>query len=253
MKNYSSIFLLVLLLVTSFSTTTVFATSQLVVNTADSGTGSLRAAVLASSPNDSILFSPSINGDAILLTSQLDINKPLVIIGNGVQNTILDGINGTNFRLLSITAPCTISNVRFQNGGVDVSGTTNTSLWGGAVNYNYASGDTLKISHCRFEDNKAYLGGAIRVQEGTIELSFCSFSGNESFKFGGAINTRSSSVTTSFIRNCIFYQNSTADRGGAIYAESGNNLAIIYSNFVQNNSGTTGGGFDRGGGVHNIT
>ncbi len=232
---------------------TSFGTTFTVSSANDSGVGSLREQILSASAGDTITFSSSINGQAILLNSQISLNKELVIQGNGVQQTILDGSNGINFRLLSFSAPCIISGIKFQNGGGDVTGVTNTGLWGGAVNYNFGGSGELEINDCKFVDNKAYLGGAIRVQEGSISISKTSFVGNESFKFGGAINTRNSGTVSSTITNCIFYQNATSERGGAIYSETGNNLTIANSTFVENSSGKDGGGLCGAGSVNTVT
>src|SRR6516165_5357296 len=53
-----------------------------VMNTNDSGAGSLRAEIAAANPGDTINFAPSLNGQTINLTSgQLVINKNLTVQG----------------------------------------------------------------------------------------------------------------------------------------------------------------------------
>src|SRR3981081_2580491 len=61
-----------------------FATNYTVTNTADSGPGSLRAAISAAASGDKINFAPTLNGQTITLTSgELLINKNLSIQGPG--------------------------------------------------------------------------------------------------------------------------------------------------------------------------
>lgn len=244
-KKITSAFLFVFCFISYFSTT-VSATTYTVYNTNDSDVLSLRERISSASPNDTITFAPLINGDTIMLTSQLIIDKPLVIIGNGIDSTIIDGSFNDNFRLLNITFSCKITGITFQNGGGDVSGTTNTNLWGGAIYFNN-SGEVLTVNNCLFKENKAYLGGAIRIQEGGMEIISSSFKNNESFKFGGAINTRNTTTKFQSIDNSLFEANATGDGGGAIFQETGSELTIRNCTFVKNASNTTGGGVKRAG------
>ena len=60
------------------------ASTLLVTNTGNAGTGSLRQTVLDAAPGDTIRFDPAIDGDTIKLTSgQILLNKNMVITGNG--------------------------------------------------------------------------------------------------------------------------------------------------------------------------
>src|SRR6516162_8242272 len=55
-----------------------------VTSTADSGPGTLRADIAAAQPGDTIVFSPSLAGQTITLTSgELVVNKSLTIQGPG--------------------------------------------------------------------------------------------------------------------------------------------------------------------------
>jgi hypothetical protein len=55
-----------------------------VLNILDSGAGSLRAAIAAANPSDTIVFAPSLNGQTITLTGgELIIQHSLTIAGPG--------------------------------------------------------------------------------------------------------------------------------------------------------------------------
>ncbi|KPM46688.1 hypothetical protein AFM12_18055 [Jiulongibacter sediminis] len=212
-------------------------------NSADSGAGSLREAISAASAGDTIRFDTSTDGAPIMLSSTISFSKTLTFIGNGKDLTIIDG-SGFDLNLFSVSARCNFYNLTMQNGGKPL-GNSPTN-WGGAIFYEFSS-DTLLIENCRFKNNLAYLGGAIRIQEGEMVLMGCEFNGNQSIKFGGAINARSSSGNNALLVNCLFYDNHTNEAGGAIYAESNNHWKIINSTFAGNSSDTNGGGFRNAG------
>ena len=81
-----------------------------VTNNNDGGDGSLRKAIEESSTGDTITFADDVTG-AILLESQLVIDKDLTIEGSGVDVLALDGEGKTRV-------------LRIDSGIVDISGLT---------------------------------------------------------------------------------------------------------------------------------
>ena len=70
------------------------ALAATVTTTADSGAGSLRAAIAASAAGDTINFDPSLNGQTITLTSgALMISHTLTISGPGAGDLTVNGNN----------------------------------------------------------------------------------------------------------------------------------------------------------------
>src|SRR5689334_20494908 len=68
------------------------AASLTVTNLDDSGPGSLRQAIAAAQPGDTITFDPSLAGGAITLTSgKLVVDKDLVITGPGPAQLAISG------------------------------------------------------------------------------------------------------------------------------------------------------------------
>ena len=74
------------------SVQSLHATTIIVINTADSGTGSLRQALVDANDGDTIEFDSSLNGQKITLTSgQLNVDKDVTINGPGADHLAVDG------------------------------------------------------------------------------------------------------------------------------------------------------------------
>src|SRR5437016_2051876 len=77
------------------------AATIIVTTTADSGPGSLRAAIAAANDGDTIQFDPALNGQTIDLTSaELAINKNITINGPGPNQLVVNG--SFTFRIFHI-------------------------------------------------------------------------------------------------------------------------------------------------------
>src|SRR5437667_11553041 len=73
---------------------TANAATLIVTTAADSGAGSLRAALAAVSDGDTIQFDPALNGQTISLTSaELTIDKNITINGPGLTQLAVSGSN----------------------------------------------------------------------------------------------------------------------------------------------------------------
>ena len=82
----------------------VGATVYTVTTSADSGAGSLRAAVAAATTGDSIVFSPSTIGSPIVLTTgEIDISLGITITGNGPSYTIISGNHSSGVFYVPLT------------------------------------------------------------------------------------------------------------------------------------------------------
>ncbi len=223
----------------------------------------------------------------------LFLGLPVVNIATGVGNTlVIDGLtiqnaaplagNGGGIRCDNaspIIRRCTIQNSNspagggfYCNGGApkieDCAFVGNTSPYGAAI---YGNNSNLSIVRSKFESNVASNeGGACRFVTGTYVVQDCSFVGNTSINFGGAIANRSPSTlqlsrstfksnhsgdtgsngrggaiyhngaTASFVESCVFDSNSCRVYGGGMYVTTG----ITVRNCTANgNSAGTGAGF----------
>jgi hypothetical protein len=225
-----------------------------VLNTADSGPGSLRAEVAAAHTNDVIVFSPTLGGPTInLTTGELDITTSLKIQGPGAGRLTISAGNASRiFEVDGATTDLALSGLTITDG--DGLGGTNPGF-GGAI---YNDGGALAVSGCNFSGNGApgdppgggaVYGGAV-YNFGTLAVSGCTFSGNAA-REGGAIYNNGSNGTqtvTATVSDCTFSGNIALD-GGAI--SNGGTLTVTQStlsgNFLGPYVGGSGGAIDCGG------
>jgi hypothetical protein len=250
-----------------------------VKNTADSGAGSLRAAIATAKSNDKIKFAASLANKTITLKSQLEIppGKSLTIDGSAAAKLTISGGNASRIFYVNSNqdAPITLSlknltlanaytadqggailgehkavinvqNVKFNRNVADKGGSAIFSRWE----------NTLTVTGSQFNGNKAIAGNDERggtiafVSPGAITVRNSQFANNKGIN-GAAINSLNGKLTVS---NCKFLKNDTdAARvggdnptlrgyGGAIYTDRSNNsIAITKSTFDGNRSKASGG------------
>ena len=233
-----------------------------VINTNDSGSGSLRAAVVG---GGTVTFNIPANSAGctgttctITLTSTLTLpatttinattpaNNNITIAGNGTFSVLTISAGGTTFGLEGLTI----------SGG----GAAN----GGGINYT-AGGSNLTINNSTFTNNSATgnggLGGAIfrGNNGGTVTITNSTFNANHADgnnAQGGAIyiggNTNITNTTFSGNTN-----NGNNGNGGAIYvSNAGQTVNINFSTFTLNtsngNSNNLGGGIFNAGATVNV-
>lgn len=92
-----------------------------VSNANNSGTGSLRDAIITACEGDTILFQASVT-DTIRLTSDLDINKDLVIQGTPGQPIVISGQHMTRIFKVTSASDVTLSYMTMYEGNEPVSG-----------------------------------------------------------------------------------------------------------------------------------
>jgi predicted outer membrane repeat protein len=110
---------------------------------------------------------------------------------------------------------------------------------GGAIRVKDGSSLTL-LDNCTFVNNVADVkhdearGGAIQVQDGsTLYADTCSFTGNQSGRFGGAIEASGNGELVTLL-NCVF-ENNNADLGGGISCRDAT-VDIDFCRFENNNA-----------------
>ena len=196
-----------------------------VTNNADGGAGSLRQAITNANPGDTIDFAANVRG-AILLTSELIINKNLIINGPGAN---LLGVEGrdqpTESRVFYLTtATAMISSLRISNGFSSGAG-------GGVI----VSSGSLTLNNCLINGNGAESGGGAFVSTGgTLTITSSTISGNSSAVEGGGVSNRGGTL---FLINTTIIGN-TAPRGGGVSVESGN-ATILNSTISGNRTGNS--------------
>ncbi len=175
-----------------------------VVSTADSGTGSLRAAIASAAPGDVITFAKSLRGQTITLASPVDVGTSLTIRGFA-GGPVISGNGATEIFSISSGVSANLTTLKLVNG---------SAASGGAIDNSGA----LLIRSCVLQNNDAVgnattagSGGAIDNENGArLTIINSKLSGNESIDnvvsgsvaSGGAIESAPGSVTT--IRGTTF-------------------------------------------------
>ena len=223
--NTRILFLFTLLYTAVASVQSIHATTITVINTNDSGSGSLRQALSDANNGDTIDFDSSLEGQIITLTSgQLLVNRSVGISGLGADNLTVDGNANDRVFYINPNNTVTISGLTITNGVV---------VGDGAGIYNDRA--TLTVSNCTVSDNS---GSGIFNLNAELTVSNCTISGNSGC---GIFNLARGDNDTLTVTNCTISGNS----GGGIfnYGFSGSGTATLtITNCTV--SGNSGGGID---------
>jgi hypothetical protein len=215
-----------------------------VMNTDDSGAGSLRAAIEQANVDaaqDTITFAPTVTGAISLLTALPELSAGMNIVGPGpsaltVARSGADGTGYFNIFTVSAGARVAISGLKITGGfasyggGIENLGTL--SIADSTISGNTAVGAVLGPEG----GLRGGLGGGID-NYGTLSITDSTISGNSASSWGGGIeNDGAMSVT------CSTYSGNEADVGGGIDNYYGT-LSITDST-ISGNSASLGGGID---------
>jgi len=232
-----------------------------VINTNDSGPGSLRAVVDAAENGDEIIFNiPSAQPYTIALTSgQITIDRTISIIGPGPDELIIDGsANGRIFQVFSSeeNLDVSISGITLTNGSASSGGaicndeslaltnvviTTNTSPSGFGGGGIFNNGISLIVTKSTIMNNSSNLGGGIANRSGgSLIIDFTNISGNfanaDHTSSGGGIHNGGEA----FISDSAVSGNMASASGGGIANQGA--ITIERSTVSGNNVNTAGGG-----------
>jgi hypothetical protein len=207
-----------------------------VTSTNDAGAGSLRAAILAAVPGDTINL--NIAGTIVLASGELVIDKDLKIVGPGFAAPGLPLLtirgNGVS-RVFNVSGQVLIAGVAIANGNSSFS----TSTEGGGI---LNSGD-LVITNCNITDNLGRSSGGIH-NLGNLLVQTTTFLANLAASGGGAIGNQAGGVAT--ITNCLFFGNETRFFSGGAIANSGTltiqNSVLIANKVLSESDHLNGGG-----------
>ena len=221
-------------------------TTYIVTNINDSGTGSLRQALINANNDpgiETIIFDPTgIFGDAtpdtITLTSgELNITEGVIIQGTGANKLTISGNNTS--RIFNASASLSIDGLKITEGNA---GSSN----GGGI----YSTSSVTVSNSNLSGNTATLGGGI-YSTSSVTASNSTISGNTANTNGGGIY---STITT--LSNSTVSSNTVKVNGGGIYSGGGTvSNSTIFGNTADsdNNNTGNGGGIYRSAGTWSIS
>jgi len=200
-------------------------TTLTVMNTADSGSGSLRDTIAAANPGDTIGFGLTLPATITLTSGQIMINKDLTVAGPGANLLTISGNSSSRIFAIPSGQDVSISGITFANG---------VASFGGAI-FNQG---TLSATFSTFNGNFGTSAGAI-LNEGALSVANDTFTSNftDSLFNGGAIENTGGTLSAT---NCTFSGNS-ANGGGAIAGDStGGSVAVTNCTFSGNSGFGTG-------------
>jgi hypothetical protein len=211
----------------------------IVTTAADSGTGSLRAAIDSAQSGQTVCFAANLRGSTITLTSgQLTVNKNLTIDGSNVPGITISGNQASRVLRTGDNTNVTLKNLTIANGRV--SGSDDETGAGAGIRTGMDS--TLMVIRCQINQNVASYGGGIwtgyRAKATILNSKFDGNDGSVAIaeRGGGAIATSSGGTLT--VRGSTFINN-RGSNGGAI-----NNLLselLVENSLFRNNDSTAGG------------
>jgi Chlamydia polymorphic membrane protein (Chlamydia_PMP) repeat len=220
------------------SVQTLHAATITVMNTSDSGAGSLRQA-LADANNDDTIDATGISGTITLTSGEVLVDKSVTINGPGATNLAVDGNGVSRVFYIGSGRTVTIDGLTMTNG--------NGGSWssGGGIYNDHA---TLTISNSTLSGNSATSGhgGGIYNDHATLTITNSTLSGNSAdFSGGGIYNDGSSGSAMLTFTNSTLSGNSAAfGSGGGICTdgELGSTTLTITNSTVSGNSAHSGGG-----------
>lgn len=203
-----------------------------VTNEADSGSGSLRAAISSAVSGDTIIFDPVIS-TIILSSGEILINKNVTINGPSADKLTVSGDGKSRIFVINSSVEATISGISIINGFTMSSGGAIYNL--GTINIMHS---TLTNNHCFVNENPVgERGGGAILNLGIVNISDSIFFNNrvsQEFQctrceaYGGAILNKGGIV--SITNSTLQYNNVSSDsddkKGGGAITNHGGRVTI---------------------------
>jgi fibronectin type 3 domain-containing protein len=249
------------------------AATYTVSTLADSGAGSLRAAIESANgdPGPSTIdFQSGLSGTITLASGLPAITRAMTIQGPGASGIAIDAASSCRpFEINAPSATITLSGLTIQHGkdlpdnagggGIRVTAgalsladcnlTENAATGNGGAIYN--NGDAT-MTGCVFFGNSAHFGGAVFNDDNgasrTLVLLKCTMYYSAAYEGGGIYNSSSHGpVSVVNLTNCTVYGGNVAQYGG--FGVNQGSLSAMNCTLVGNTAGLNGGGLrtDAGG------
>lgn len=203
-----------------------------VINTGNSGAGSLRAAIAAAAAGDTIDFAPGLSGQTITLTSgELLINQALTIDGGGVIT--VSGNNASRVFNIGGSGVVTLTGLTIRDGFASGTG------GGGILN----DGGWLLLQSSTVISNTGSSGGGLHNRNGgraTISAATV-ISNHAGVNGGGVFNVGSGSVVT-ITNDSQIRDNGAGNTGGGVYSGVAGSSVLVSASTIASNTATTDGG-----------
>ncbi len=244
------------------------ANAGVVTNTNDSGPGSLRRAIAAAAPGETITFAAGVNGVITLTSGSLVVNKNLTIQGPGAALLTVSGNNASVDVFTLDAAPIVMSGLTIANGKVGIVSPRlyQTTLSNLVIAQNRDGGIEAPAGGINVSDSTITANGGsgisvpnasifsaftVSVDRCTITYNHARSNGSNGGGLGGGIFVANGDAVVT--NGTIAYNSSTSspagldgDGGGILISDSGfigtSGYAAISNCTIVNNSSDQGGG-----------
>jgi len=142
MKHARTLFLIALIVAAAVGLASLNGATITVVNTNDSGAGSLRQSLASASDGDTIDF--GVTGTITLMTGELLVDKSITINGPGSDHLTVDGNHASRVFHVSGGVTATIAGLTISNGSA--------SDWGDGIHNDQS---VLTVNNCSIVGNFA--------------------------------------------------------------------------------------------------
>src|SRR6266566_2633606 len=232
------------LLVVLLAVQTAVANTTTVTSTADSGAGTLRAALASTANGDTINL--SVTGAITLTSGELVVTRNVTITGPGPSHLAVNGNHACRVFHIGSNTVVSISGLSINNGSARY--WCDTALGGGIWN-NHA---TLTVSNCVLSGNLADFGGGGIGNFGigasgnaSLTIINTTLSGNSSDQGGGILNDgeRGGSASLQIVNSTLSGNTATELGGGIDNANLGGSAASvsIFNSTLSGDSARAGG------------
>jgi hypothetical protein len=245
------LFLFTLLCAAIASVQIVHAATITVMNTNDSGSGSLRQALADANDGDTINFDASATGTIALTSGELLVNDSITISGPGANILAVDGNHASRVFHINPDKTVTISGLSITNGAATGSFPAG---YGGSI---FNDRSTLTINNSTLSGNSASQSGGGIASFGdfgsaTLTINNSTLSGNSASLGGGGIfnNGEHGSATLTINNSTLSSNSAPVSLGGGIFNDgrnSGSAALTIKNSTLSGNSASAAGGIDNEG------
>jgi hypothetical protein len=209
-------------------------------STADNGTGTLRAAIIAANADTSgatdTIDMTGVTGTISLLTALPTIASPVTITGPGAGSLTVNRSTGT-FRIFTTGVNLAVGTNTVTMTGFTVSGGNS----GPGTGIDETAG-SLTLSNMTVTGNSGSGAAVNNASTGALTITNSRILNNTSTGSGGGVANASSGVVT--LTGDTIQGNSTSGAGGGLYVGAAATVAVSNSNILNNTAGGNGGGID---------
>lgn len=197
-----------------------------VQNLDDSGTGSLRQAILdanANAEDDSIVFNGTLTGTITLTGTQLEVTSTMTIEGD--KRITINGGGNSRAILVNAGGNLTLNDVTITNGNPG-------SFWGGGLRVQGTGVLTVNYSTIVGNTSSAGGGGVAAVNGGTAILNNSTVSGNTSGASAGGVLAGGSPGGSATLNNVTVLNNTANNIGSGVIPETAGSTITLNNSIV---------------------